>query len=1090
MRFHHAPVLIFICLGLVSCTSKKDQLFQQLQSSYTGVTFRNDLETNDSLNAFTFTNFYNGGGVGVADFNLDGWPDICFTANQKAPELYLGKGRLQFEKVEQSGLENLGWVTGISIVDINQDGWPDIYLSTAQHHSFQRSGNQLYINQKKNIPSFKEEAAKYGLAYDGFTIQTAFFDYDLDGDLDAFLLNTAPDHSNPNILKPPAHDGNHPSSDKLYRNIGKQIDGTFLYEDVSKQAGIRYEGLGLGIALADFNQDGWTDIYCSNDFQSDDALYLNSADGTFKNVVKFVVKHTSLYGMGVDAADFNNDSFCDIFQLDMLPEHSERQKQMIARGDFDKLLLSLSDPYNYNLQYMRNSLQVNQGIINGLPYFSEQGFMHNVAATDWSWSVLLADFDLDGWKDAFITNGYRKNVTDLDFISYNEHLNMFGNTKTQEINRQQFLKEIPEIRLQNYAFKNIPKEGFQNVSKIWGLDDESYSNGAAYADLDQDGDLDLVVNNIDEQAFVYENLRGTGKNFIKVGLKGPEGNREGIGASIKACIGDACQVYDYFPVRGYLSSMNTPLVIGLGESSRLDRIEISWPGGKKQAIAEVKTGSSLIFDEADATIPPLVKDSSSGLVFKDAGILPGFHQKESDFVDFRLTPTQQKMLTRNGPAIAKGDFNGDNRTDLVIGGAYHGSPTVVFYQQSNGKFALMDTLPTNQMEVGAIAVLDANQDGINDVFVTPGASERPLTDSAAFLPLLFLGTKIGFTLDTLLPRLNICSESVLAEDFNMDGQIDILLGGSYIPMAYPNTCPSILLIQRNGKFLKEDRQWLPSNVAIKDMKALDIDQDNDLDIVFTGHWQGIGLLRKNGLEYTKEDLGLPEGWWNCIEMADIDFDGDQDLVIGNEGLNSVYKASLQQPLSLFTKDFNKDGRMDPILGLFLANKEVTIHPLGTLTEQIVQYKKRFTRFKDYSKSGLKDLFTANDLKGVNALRAVELRSGICLNNGKGSFTFNALPFEAQKSPTNDLLIEDFNGDEIPDLLLVGNFYPNEPIFGQSDGSFGTLLFGKSGGKFLYCPVPQSGLKLDGDVRKIIFLQHEKLIIITQNQGEVLTYSLQ
>ncbi len=1073
---------------LLTCTEDKTHLFKKLDATYTGISFRNDLIANDSLNAFNFTNFYNGGGVGIADFNNDGLPDICFTANQKAPELYIGKGKLQFEKVNNSGLVHKGWVTGISIVDINQDGWIDIYLSVAAHPTLKHTANQLYINQKTVIPSFKEQAAEYGLAYVGFTTQTVFFDYDSDGDLDAFLLNTAPDYSNPNQLRPGVHDGTHPSTDKLFKNLGKQTDDTYRFEDVSMEAGIRYEGLGLGVALADFNQDGFIDIYCSNDFQSDDVLYLNQGDGTFRNVIKQVVKHTSLYGMGIDVADINNNLQQDIFQLDMLPDNSERQKQMIARSDYDKKSLSVSPQYGYHLQYMRNTLQVNQGVIDNLPYFSEQGLMYNIAMTDWSWSVLIADYDLDGWKDVFITNGYRKNVTDLDFINYNQHQNMFGDTQSQEQNRQQFLEAIPEIELSNYAFKNIPNKSFQDVSKKWGVQELSYSNGAAYADLDLDGDLDLVINNIDDDAWIYEN-QSTNKNYLKVAFKGAAGNLEGIGAKVQLCTNNTCQMYQYFPTRGYLSSMNTPLVIGLGEQKKVDRLEITWSSGKKQIIENVEAGQLYYFEEADATtISPPAKTQTQPLFKKKNNLLNYTHQA-SDFVDFRQTPTLQKMLTRNSPVLAQGDFNGDQLTDMVIGGTYRGSPTVVYYQQPNGNFLPTDTLTTS-ITVGDIAILDTNQDGIQDIFLVPGVSERPITAEKAYQPLLFLGTKNGFVLDERLPNLAICSESILVEDLNSDGFIDLLIGGGYLPNTYPNHCPSVLLTVKDGKFNEVDVSWLPKNMAIKDMVALDVDNDGDKDILLTGHWEGIKLLRNTGTTYVLEDLNLPKGWWNCIQAADLDGDGDLDLVLGNEGLNTIYKATSKQPVTLLAKDFNQDGRIDPIFGIFLANKEVPIHPLGTLTEQIVQFKKRFTQFKLYATTDLQNLFTATERKNAQHLQVTELRSGIAINDGKGNFTFQPLPFAVQQAPTNDLLIYDFNADGILDLLLVGNFYPNESIFGQSDASYGNLLLGKGNLAFEPHPITKTGLYLDGDMRKILLLPQQKLLIATQNQGAVMTFSFE
>lgn len=1083
-------VPVFALFVLAGCERPGNQLFQQLTADATGITFSNDLISTDTINAFNFTNFYNGGGVGVADFNKDGIPDICFSANQKDPELYVGKGNMAFEKIADSGLQNPGWTTGISIVDINQDGWPDIYLSVARHTSLAHSANRLYINQQTARPTFKEEAARYGLAFAGFSMQAAFFDYDNDGDLDAYLLNTAPDGSNPNHMRQSINDGTHPSTDKLYENMGRQADGTFLYQDVSAQAGIVYEGLGLGIALADFNQDGWTDIYTSNDFQSDDALYLNQGDGTFRNVAKQAMRHTSLFGMGVDAADFNNDQHRDIFQLDMLPEDNERQKQMIARGDYEKKKLSTSKQYNYNLQYMRNVLQVNQGLTDSTPLFSEQGFLYEIAATDWSWSVLLADYDLDGWKDVFISNGYRKNVMDLDFISYNKNMSMFGNSASHEEYRDQLLQELPEIRLRNYAFRNVPGERFENVSAAWGLDLPSYSNGAAYADLDLDGDLDLVVNNVDEPAFVFEN-KSTGKNYLKLSFEGVAENRDGIGATVKACTGDNCQLYDNFPVRGFESSMNTPLVIGLGSNTQVDRLEVSWPGGQQQILTNVPVNNELTLRQSDAK-NIVAETITTVTTFQQADHLLEYRHEESDYVDFREFPTQQKMLSRSGPVIEKGHFNEDDRTDIVIGGAYRGSPTVVFYQQVDGSFLPMDTLPTAQLEVGALAIYDFNQDGLDDIFVAPGTSERPMQAEEAHQPLLFLNNGAGFALDPSLPQFKICSESVLVEDFNADGQMDLLVAGSFMPGAFPEVCPSVLLTYDNGFFSKLElpEEWAPRERAIKDMKLIDIDGDNDMDILLTGHWSGVSVLRKEGDNYRFEDLALPAGWWNCIASADVDQDGDQDLILGNEGLNGIYRASEDQPATLIAKDFNRDGRVDPIYGLYLQGREVPVHPLGTLTDQIVQFKKRYTRFQAYSEADLQDLFTSGDLEGAQRFEVTELRTGIALNDGTGHFSYHPLPLAAQRAPVNDVLVEDLNADGVADLLLIGNFYPNEPVFGQNDASFGTVLTGDGSGNFREMPMDNSGMALNGDARHLAYLPEERVVVITQNEGMVQVYRLQ
>jgi hypothetical protein len=1086
MKSRYLPFLSVLAL-FSACNGNSDKLFRQLPETHTGVGFSNDLTSNDELNAFNFTNFYNGGGVGVADFNQDGIPDICFTANQKDPEVYVGKGKMQFEKVRNPGLQNNGWATGVSICDINQDGWPDIYISMANHPSLKNTENQLYINQRTEIPSFKEEAAKYGLNYSGFTTQAVFFDYDKDGDLDAFLLNTDPDSGNPTHFRQAVNDGSSPSTDKLFENTGKQEDGTFRYEDISQKAGITYEGLGLGVALADFNNDGYIDIYCSNDFQSDDVLYLNNGDGTFKNIAKKSLKHTALFGMGIDAADFNNDGYTDILQLDMLPEDSERQKQMIARNDYEKKRLSVSPPFNYNLQYMRNMLQVNMGISDSIPYFSEQGLMYDVATTDWSWSVLLADFDLDGFKDIHISNGYRKNVTDLDFVSFHKNQAVFGDPESRRIAQSEIIKDVPEIKLKNYAFKNIPGKSFQDISEEWGLDGLSYSSGVAYADLDLDGDLDLVVNNIDEKAFIYENT-AENKNYLKVELKGKEGNLEGIGATVKVYSGDTAQFYQNFPAKGYLSSMNTALVIGLGSSS-IDSLEVIWPDQTAQKIYEVPKNQTLTLLQSDASdYASPEKPEEQFLFHKLDGILAYMH-REGQYVDFHKAPTLQKMLSRNGPVIAKGDFNRDGLEDVVVGGAFNGSPTVVFLQKSDGKFVSSDTLDYGQTEVGDLVVFDADGDGKHDILLVSGYNENTPFESKAYHPKLFLNTEKGFTLSDGIPSLNVCSQSVLVADFNSDGQPDILIGGEYVPERYPEYDRNVLLINNRGKFSEKKEAWLENRFGIKNMIQADIDNDGDEDILLTGNWAGVLLLRNDGKSFNPVDLNLPKGWWNTIAATDIDNDGDLDLVLGNEGLNSLFKASEKEPVTIMGKDFNDDGRFDAIYGLYLKGKEVAVHPLGTLADQIIQFKRRYINFTDYSKSSLKDLFTSGDLKGAIKLKATELRTGIAINDGKGNFTFKVLPMEAQQAPVQSIIAADFTGDGNNDLLLVGNFFDNESSIGQSDASFGVLLKNNGSAEFKAIPGRKSGLFLPGNTRNALFLKDQNMLLVSQNNDKVVSFKV-
>ena len=659
--------LILLASLLVAC-QKTEHLFDKTSASRSGIHFSNQLSPNAELNAFTFTNFYNGGGVGVGDFNHDDLPDLFFTGNQVSSALYLNQGNFKFEDItESAGVKTDRWCSGVSIIDINQDGWDDIYVSVAQGPGLKNSHNLLFINQKKADPSFIESASAYGLDYDGFTTQSAFFDYDLDGDLDAFLLNTSPDLQNPSTLRRTMNNGNYPSSDKLYRNEGLGPDGHPMFVDVSIQAGIRYEGLGLGVVISDLNQDGWPDIYCSNDFMSSDILYLNQGDGTFQNVIQSAMAHTSLFGMGVDAADLNNDGRVDVFQLDMLPEDNARQKQMLGKHDYDKKERSISPEYGYELQYMRNMLQMNTGEDSNGPIFSEMGLLAGVAKTDWSWAALLNDLDLDGHKDIFITTGYRKNITDLDFIHYYQGSTFFGNEASRAEVREKLLEQVPEVKLRNYAYRNQGDLNFKNVSKSWGLDELSYSNGAAWADLDQDGDLDLVINNVDSEASIFKNQsrEQQAPNYLRVNLEGSSSNLEGIGAQVKVWMEGKVQLFEHFPVHGYLSSVEKGILIGLGKKQTVDSIQVIWGKNLQETRYQVAVNQTLTFKTSQSK-PLVAQKNAANPIFSSQDQVLSYQHHESDFIDFNETFTLHKMRSKNGPVAAVGDLNGDQLNDVLI----------------------------------------------------------------------------------------------------------------------------------------------------------------------------------------------------------------------------------------------------------------------------------------------------------------------------------------------------------------------------------------------------------------------------------------
>ncbi|GAB4034104.1 VCBS repeat-containing protein [Spirosoma gilvum] len=1133
-----------VASGLLACHQSTPTRFERLSSDHTHVTFSNSLTPTEQVNGFTFTNFYNGGGVGIGDVNNDGLVDLVFTGNQVSCRLYLNQGKqgqkaFSFDDITQSaGLTTNRWCSGVAMVDVNQDGWLDMYISVASHPALKQTENLLFVNQglKDGKPVFKEMAAEYGLADPAFTTQSAFFDYDQDGDLDVFLLNTAPDFQNPAHVRPVVADGSHPSTGKLYRNEGVGAKGHPVFKDVSKEAGITYEELGLGLVISDFNKDGFPDIYCSNDFTSSDILYQNDGNGHFTNVIKQATAHTSMYGMGVDAADLNNDGLPDLMQLDMLPKENDRLKMMLGGQDYDRKQMSISPQFGHQMQYMRNSLQMNLGVGQGAeglgpgakgvrqsgstadpaapnplpqaptPLFSEVGLMAGVAQTDWSWATVLADFDNDGRKDIYVTNGYRKNVTDRDFINFTEDFSGFGTTEFNTKKRLELLDKVPEIPLAHYAFRNGGDGAFEDVSQAWGLHDKSYANGAAYADFDNDGDLDLVVNNVDGEAFIYRNQsreQNPTDHYLTISLQGSSVNRQGAGATITSWSGGTMQYFEASVIRGYLSSVDPRIHIGLGKTSKIDSLQIRWPDGRVELKRNLSVDQRLTLSYTQATEGGKSKPTlATKALFADVtDQYPiDFAHTESDFVDFKQTAALHKMLSRSGFALAVGDVNGDGLDDCFMGSSYRGSSAGLFWQTATGGFVKRPFPATPDQEATSALFFDADGDTDLDLYVVYGSNERPSTEKAFYQDQLYLNNGKGdFSMAPAgtLPDVSGSGSCVVAADFDHDGDLDLFVGGRQIPGKYPLPARSYLL--RNDRsaqgcrFVDVTQLLCPSLMqAGMVCSALwsDYDRDGWADLVLAGEWMPLTIYKNTKGVFQKTppiQISSSTGWWNSIAQGDFDHDGDLDYIAGNEGLNTLYRASEKEPVTIVAKDFNNDGTIDPLMGYYINGVNYPAVPRDALNQQVIQFRRKYQRFADYAAVTFDQLFTDDDRKNAFQARATYLQSAYIENLGQGKFALRALPRMAQVAPVYGIVVHDFNLDGQLDVVLTGNFYPNEVNIGREDASVGLVLLGDGHGHFKPLSPAESGLVIRGDARTSALLtgRNKQMLLLTAiNSGGV------
>jgi enediyne biosynthesis protein E4 len=1093
MKMRKIKAVFFSLLSLVllvKCSSDESdkKIFSSMNHSETGIDFSNNLVENDSLNYFTYTYIFMGGGVATGDINNDGLIDVFFTGNQVSNKLYLNKGNFKFEDITKTAgvAGDSRWYTGVTMADVNGDGFLDIYCSVGG--KFEPRNNELYINNGNG--TFTEKAKEYGIDDIGNSVQGTFFDYDKDGDLDLFVANYPPTKFNSQtfayvqmMIHVKENESGH-----LYRNDGNH------FTNVTEEAGVKAYGLSLSATIGDLNNDSWPDIYVSNDFNSPDFMYLNNHDGTFKEVIKKATNHTSFYGMGVDISDFNNDGNLDIFQVDMDAKDNRRKKANMSSMN-PQLFWDIVDA-GFQYQYMHNCMQVNTGVLEeGIPYFDNVSRITGTSSTDWSWGPLFADFDNDGNKDLFISNGTRKEINNNDF---------FHNIQRQNLKPKDLLRlssEMPSEKIDNFMFQNKGNLKFEQVNKKWGIEYKGFSNGVAYADLDNDGDLDLVINNIDDYASVFENSSSKINNYIKVNFKGSTKNTFGLGNRVYIKTKQGTQMQELTLTRGFQSSVAPEVHFGINKSKTIDEVKVVWTNGKIQKLFNVKSNQTVTFKEQDAKIEDSKIANKKTLFTTVTSVFPSFKHEENQYDDFKDQVLLPHRMSTFGPPIAIGDVNKDGLDDYYIGGSstFLGK---LFLQTTNGflekKITAFETDRKSE-DTGAV-FFDADNDGDNDLYVVSGGYEFLLNDSALQDRLYINNGKGDFTKATndVLPVMLTSGSKVYPIDYDKDGKHDLLVLGRQVPGQYPSSANTYLLhnISTSGKPKFEISKNEPKEFKNLGMatSAVITDYNNDTypDLIIVGEWMPIRVFEnsRNGFKEVTKSLGLnadSTGWWWSIEQGDFDNDGDMDYLVGNNGLNYKYQATPDETFDIFVKDFDNDKHNDIVLSYYNDGKQYPVRGRGCSSQQIPGIKKKFKNYESFSEATLVDVYTEKSLKEALHYKVKSFAS-IYLENKNGKFIIHKLPIDAQISCINQIMVDDYDKDGNLDALVTGNMFNSEVETPRNDAGHGLFLKGNGKGKFTPISPVESGFFTPGDVKNMgkIKVKDKNYFLVTKNNSYLQT----